>query len=107
MPSADSTCASPTAGTPRPSSCAPTAAGAFSSVPSARLSHAERGFDVRFSNGGHPLPLILRTDGRVDSVDGGRGQLVGAVEHAEFGEATLTLAPGELLLLYTDGITEV
>jgi len=79
----------------------------FCTVLYARACPGEGGIDVRFANGGHPAPLVLRADGRVESVETGRGPLVGAVEHARFVEATLQLAPGDLLLLYTDGVTEV
>jgi phosphoserine phosphatase RsbU/P len=37
----------------------------------------------------------------------GRGPLAGAAPDATFAEATARLAPGDLLLLYTDGVTEV
>ena len=65
------------------------------------------GLDLRFANGGHPGPLLLRRDGTVEAIEAGRGPLVGAFGDAEFDQATLSLAPGELLLLYTDGVIEV
>jgi sigma-B regulation protein RsbU (phosphoserine phosphatase) len=43
----------------------------------------------------------------VTSIEGGRGPIVGAFPKGHYEEATLTLRPGELLLLYTDGVTEV
>jgi serine phosphatase RsbU (regulator of sigma subunit)/PAS domain-containing protein len=79
----------------------------FCTVVYVRLCPAEDGFDLRFANGGHPPPLLVRTDGTVESVDSGRGPLVGALRTRAFEEGTLRLAPGELLLLYTDGVTEV
>ncbi|MGQ0845440.1 MAG: PP2C family protein-serine/threonine phosphatase [Sporichthyaceae bacterium] len=60
---------------------------------------------VRVSNGGHPRPLVLRRDGTVEPVDTG-GTIVGMLAQARFRTATLRLAPGETLLLYTDGVTE-
>lgn len=80
---------------------------AFCTVVYALMCPGDIGFDVRFANGGHPPPLLLRVDGTVESIESGRGSLVGAVPEARFTEATLRLAPGELLLLYTDGLTEV
>ena len=81
--------------------------GSFCTVFQARLCPGERGVDLRFANGGHPAPLVLRPDGTVAEVDTGRGTLVGAVPDGGFTESTLHLAPGELLLLYTDGVTEI
>jgi serine phosphatase RsbU (regulator of sigma subunit) len=63
--------------------------------------------DVRFSNAGHPAPLLLRLDGSVTPVESGRGPLVGALNDAIFAEGTLALQPGDVLLMYTDGVTEV
>jgi len=79
----------------------------FCTVFCARLCPGGAALDLRFTNGGHPAPLLLRADGSVDAVQTGRGPLVGAVADAAFGDATLRVAPGELLLLYTDGVTEV
>jgi sigma-B regulation protein RsbU (phosphoserine phosphatase) len=62
---------------------------------------------VRLANGGHPPALVLRADGAVEAVETGRGPLVGIVADAEFHETDLELAPDDLLLLYTDGVTEV
>ena len=79
----------------------------FCTVFYTRLCPGERGYALRFANGGHPPPLLLRRDGRVEEVTGGRGPLVGGILEAQYVEGTLRLQPGELLLLYTDGVTEV
>ena len=65
------------------------------------------GIDVRFANGGHLAPLVLRADGTLEALDSGRGPLVGAIADAAFGESALRLASGDLLVLYTDGVIEV
>ena len=80
---------------------------AFCTVFHARVRPAASGLRVWFSNGGHPQPMVLRADGTVEALHGGAGQLVGALEEARFGLGTLELAPGETLLLYTDGVTEI
>ncbi|WP_248962432.1 SpoIIE family protein phosphatase [Sphaerisporangium perillae] len=54
---------------------------------------------------GHPEPLILRADGGVEEVTA-RGSMLGALERIDLDPATVDLAPGELCLLYSDGITE-
>jgi len=79
----------------------------FCSVVYARICPGRDGLDVRFANGGHLPPLLVRVDGTVEALEDGRGPLVGAITDAAFEEATLCLAPGEVLLLYTDGVTEV
>jgi PAS domain-containing protein len=65
------------------------------------------GLQLCLSNGGHPSPLLLRGDGGLESVDDGRGALVGALPDASFTTAELPMRPGDLLLLYTDGVTEI
>jgi len=61
---------------------------------------------VRLASGGHPPALVLRADGTADFLSTPGGLLVGVVPSAPFVGATTVLAPGDTLLLYTDGITE-
>jgi phosphoserine phosphatase RsbU/P len=61
---------------------------------------------VRLGSGGHPPALILRADGRAHFLPTPGGLLVGALPKAPFATATTTLAPGDTLLLYSDGLTE-
>jgi len=72
-----------------------------------RFCPGEDGLTCRFANGGHPAPLRLGVDGQVTPLDSGRGPLLGAFDDASYEEATIHLAPGELILMYTDGVTEV
>ncbi len=58
------------------------------------------------SLGGHPLPLILRKSGKVDSV-GQPGTLLGALPSPVLADADATLAVGDSLILYTDGMLDV
>jgi sigma-B regulation protein RsbU (phosphoserine phosphatase) len=84
-----------------------TGAGDFCTVLYARVCPGPEGVHVRLANGGHPPPLLLAPDGSVDDIEDGRGPIVGAFAEARYAETALTLRPGELLLLYTDGVTEV
>jgi serine phosphatase RsbU (regulator of sigma subunit) len=61
-----------------------------------------------FSNAGHLPPLIRRTDGSVERVDRGTHHLIGALAPgtSSRGEAGTAMAPGSMLLLYTDGLVE-
>ncbi len=61
---------------------------------------------VCLANGGHPAPLVLRADGRVEETTA-RGTLIGAVERPRFAAQDLVLRAGDVLLLYTDGVTEL
>ena len=56
--------------------------------------------------GGHPLPLVLRANGVVEPV-GKLGTLLGADVEPALSDAAVELAPGDLIVLYTDGVTEV
>jgi serine phosphatase RsbU (regulator of sigma subunit) len=60
---------------------------------------------LTLSSGGHPLPLLLRADGSVEPV-GSPGTLLGIVPDPELRNDSVSLAPGDSLVLYTDGVTE-
>ncbi|KDN19599.1 PP2C family protein-serine/threonine phosphatase [Amycolatopsis rifamycinica] len=60
---------------------------------------------LRLTCAGHPPPLIVRADGRVEEADS-RGSLIGVLPEIESRSAEVTLHPGETCLLYTDGIVE-
>ncbi|MBG0775712.1 MAG: SpoIIE family protein phosphatase [Desulfovibrionaceae bacterium] len=62
--------------------------------------------EVIYSNGGHNLPVLLRRGGGAEYVAGVSGPMVGAMEDLDYNPLHLTLAPGEALLLYSDGVTE-
>jgi sigma-B regulation protein RsbU (phosphoserine phosphatase) len=71
------------------------------------LQHSADGrVDVRLASGGHPPALVLRADGHAGLLPTPGGLLVGALPDAPFTTAGTTLAPGDTLLLYTDGLTE-
>jgi integral membrane sensor domain MASE1 len=68
------------------------------------LDHA-RGAHVTLSVGGHPLPLVLRANGEVEQV-GHPGTMLGVLPDPELADHTADLAPGDSLILYTDGLTD-
>jgi serine phosphatase RsbU (regulator of sigma subunit) len=57
------------------------------------------------ASGGHPLPILLRSDGTVEAV-GEAGTLLGVVEDPELTTTAVELFRGDTLVFYTDGITE-
>ncbi|MET0136281.1 MAG: PP2C family protein-serine/threonine phosphatase, partial [Kibdelosporangium sp.] len=64
------------------------------------------GIGVSFASGGHPPPLLLTAGGAVESLDTPGGQLVGALQHAQFKGRSARIEPGDTLLMYTDGLSE-
>ena len=60
---------------------------------------------LTFSNAGHNWPVVMRPDGERTFLERG-GTVLGILEGAEFEEAQVALGPGDLVVLYTDGITE-
>jgi PAS domain S-box-containing protein len=80
--------------------------GRFCTVAYARLTPGTGGrAQVEVSNGGHPLPLVVRSDGRAELV-GEPGTLLGVVPDPLLSDLSLELASGDTFVLYTDGITE-
>lgn len=59
--------------------------------------------EVTLARAGHPIPYILRAGGVVEAVDC-EGPLLGIFPDEPFDCVRLCLAPGDRLLLYTDGI---
>lgn len=62
--------------------------------------------ELRYCNAGHPTPLRVSRDGEVTRVGEITGTVVGAVEGAQFSEASLRLSPGDRLIFFTDGVPE-
>jgi serine phosphatase RsbU (regulator of sigma subunit)/PAS domain-containing protein len=66
---------------------------------------AEGGLHVRMALGGHPPPLVLRAGGEIEA-PGAFGALLGMIEDAPLRDSEFALHPNDLMLLYTDGVTE-
>ncbi|HPQ40470.1 MAG TPA: SpoIIE family protein phosphatase [bacterium] len=60
---------------------------------------------VKTLSAGHEPAIIRRRDGRLDNLDAG-GLLLGIMEDADYSSQTVTLARGEMICLYTDGVTD-
>ncbi len=58
-----------------------------------------------YSNAGHNPPLLLRANGTAEWLEIG-GTILGRFESSGYREAWVGLAPGDVLVFYTDGITE-
>ena len=77
----------------------------FCTVLYVSLTPREHGVSACLTAGGHPLPFVLRAGGEVESV-GTPGSLLGIVDPPELAEQRVELAPGDALVLFTDGVTE-
>jgi integral membrane sensor domain MASE1 len=60
---------------------------------------------VTMSNAGHPVPIVLRSDGRVEPF-GGPGTLLGVKPPLVLADHHAELARGDALVFYTDGLTD-
>ncbi len=56
-------------------------------------------------NAGHCPPMIVRADGIIEEIDS-TGPVVGIVPNGRWASETITLDPGDLLVLYSDGVIE-
>jgi len=62
---------------------------------------------LRWSNAGHPPPLLLHPDGRIELLSGERPELMLGVDPAaKRTESVVTFRRGATVLLYTDGLVE-
>jgi sigma-B regulation protein RsbU (phosphoserine phosphatase) len=59
----------------------------------------------KYCNAGHNYPILIREDGSILFLETG-GLILGAFEEATYSSGQLDLKPNDLLVLYTDGITE-
>lgn len=69
----------------------------------ARLDPAEN--ELVYCNAGLPAPLLMRRDKSVERLEEG-GPMLGALEEATYTVGTVRLNPGDMLLAYSDGLTE-
>ncbi|MEU3207981.1 PP2C family protein-serine/threonine phosphatase [Streptomyces cyaneofuscatus] len=77
----------------------------FATLVLASVLRTENQVHLRLTSAGHPAPLVVRDDGRVEEIPT-RGSLVGALDQVSARTVETSLLPGDTCLLYTDGITE-
>jgi len=65
----------------------------------------ERTLTLRFTNAGHNFPVLLRGSGERVLLETG-GIVIGMMESLPWQEESLVLAPGDRVVLYTDGVSE-
>jgi sigma-B regulation protein RsbU (phosphoserine phosphatase) len=59
-----------------------------------------------YANAGHPPPLLLRARGALEWLPGPGGTAFGVIPGLSYQQGVVDLAPGDTLLIFTDGITE-
>jgi phosphoserine phosphatase RsbU/P len=62
--------------------------------------------EVRYSNGGHNDPYLLRNDGKVEQLEQAGGIMLGFLDDQRYKENEVMLNKGDAIILYTDGVTE-
>lgn len=62
--------------------------------------------EIRYSLGGHNLPYLVNSDGKVTEMNDVGGLLLGKFEDADYSESSIQLKPGDTIMTFTDGITE-
>jgi sigma-B regulation protein RsbU (phosphoserine phosphatase) len=61
---------------------------------------------VRYCNGGHNPPYLLRHNGGLEVVNAAGGLMLGLFAQAAYQAGELALQPGDQLVMFTDGVTE-
>ncbi len=62
--------------------------------------------EFSYARAGHEPPLLLHVDGSVERIPHGTGMALGLWDVVTLDERSITLLPGDTLLLYTDGMTD-
>jgi len=62
--------------------------------------------DVVYTNAGHNPPLVVKAKGGFETLPGAGGMILGILPMAQYQEAHITLDPGDVLVLFSDGVTE-
>jgi len=60
---------------------------------------------LNYVNAGHNPPLLARRDGTVEKLDC-TGLILGIMPSARYEQQTVTLQPGDIVVLFSDGVTE-
>ena len=62
--------------------------------------------EVTYCNAGHNPPYLLKSNGEVKALPLAKDPMVGAIPDIEYHEERIQLEKGEMLILFTDGVTE-
>ena len=62
--------------------------------------------EIQFANAGHNFPFVCSVGGGLKKVEDKGGPMLGLFPQVPFHQSTVQLAPGECIVVYTDGVTE-
>ncbi len=62
--------------------------------------------EFSYARAGHEPPLVLHPNGVVERIPHSSGMAIGLWENVRLDERTIRLAPGDILFMYTDGMTD-
>ncbi len=77
----------------------------FCTLAVVRLRQRTGDWTATVSCGGHPLPILIRRQGAPETF-GQPGSLVGILDAPHFEDVTIDLEAGDLIVAYTDGVSE-
>ncbi|RMD89590.1 MAG: GAF domain-containing protein, partial [Calditrichaeota bacterium] len=83
--------------------CETITSGSFATFFYGKLNPRTKSFE--YANAGHNPPLLIRSDGSMEFLKKG-GLIMGFLPRVEYNREEVQLAPGDLLIMYTDGLTE-
>ena len=61
---------------------------------------------MTYASGGHCAPFIVHADGSSTELPGTGGIVLGVVADLEYDQRSVSLKPGETLIMYSDGVSE-
>jgi phosphoserine phosphatase RsbU/P len=61
---------------------------------------------ITYADGGHELPFVVSAEGKISVIDKIGGLALGFLPDYVFHPGTIQLAPGDSIVVYTDGVTE-
>ncbi|HLG16510.1 MAG TPA: SpoIIE family protein phosphatase [Blastocatellia bacterium] len=61
--------------------------------------------ELAYSNAGHNAPMMIRSSGELSRLDTG-GMPIGLMQGTNYGEGSVQFNPGDVLIIYSDGISE-
>ncbi|HEX8098559.1 MAG TPA: SpoIIE family protein phosphatase [Pyrinomonadaceae bacterium] len=67
--------------------------------------YEDRTGELRYTNAGHNAPVLMRADGSYERLTDG-GMMTGAFDWSSYEEASTVIGPGDVLLIFSDGISE-
>jgi len=77
----------------------------YATAVAARLTLGDGAVRMTLARAGHPPALLMRADGEVEALHP-RGAMLGALPSPTWRTVSRTMRPGDVLLLYTDGVTD-